>query len=652
MKKLITNSSKSKKFYVTTAIDYVNAEPHVGHMYQKVIADVLYRWNKLILGEKNSYFLTGTDEHGKKIYESAKKAGKNPKEFADEMSKKFKEAWNLMDIHANRFIRTTDEDHKKIVQEMIKKCKENGDIYLGEYEGLYCTDCEAYYTEKDLVKGNCPIHKKPVEKIKEKSYFFRLSKYQKFLLELYKKHPEFILPEERRNEIINRVKEGLKDLSISRTSFDWGIPFPGDKEHIVYVWFDALFNYYTGSGKNHEHWPAIVHLLGKDNAWFHAVYWPAFLKSAGLKLPKTIFVHGFLTFNGQKISKSLGNVISPKYLSEKYSSDVVRYFICRNFPFAEGNDGDFSENVLIERNNSELADKFGNLVARVAGLIEKKKNTPGKIKKDVIDQKLFSKLNLKKINEYYNNYEIDKALNEIFAFIDECNLYLQKNEPWRLEGKKLNKVLYNSSDAIRIISLLLSPIIPRNTEKINQIFGFENKSIKKAKPGLYLPKKEIKKEILFNKIEIEKKNIPKIQTQNNNQKNTQKMKTENKEKKKTPEKFEGIAPLSEIGYKDFAKIDLRIAKILNVKEHPNADKLLVLDIDLGFEKKTLVAGLKQYYKPEELIGKKIVVLANLEPKELRGILSRGMILVATTPDKSIVSVLFPEKDIPVGSKLS
>ncbi len=677
MESSVIKPAKSKTFYVTTAIDYVNAEPHVGHMYQKVIADVLYRWNKITLGGKNSYFLTGTDEHGKKIYEYAEKAGKKPQEFVNEMSAKFKEAWNLMDIHPNRFIRTTDEDHKKIVQEMIKKCKENGDIYLSEYEGLYCTGCEAYYTEKDLIDGNCPIHKKPVEKIKEKSYFFKLSKYQNYLLELYKKHPEFILPEERRNEIINRVKEGLKDLSISRTSFDWGIPFPGDKEHVIYVWFDALFNYYTGSGKNHEHWPATIHLLGKDNAWFHAVYWPAFLKSVGLKFPKTIFVHGFLTFNGQKISKSLGDIISPIYLSKKYSSDVVRYFVCRNFPFAEGNDGDFSENVLIERNNSELADKLGNLVSRVAGLIEKNKDSPGKIKKDIIDKKLFSKLNLKKIIECYNNYEIDKALNEIFAFIDGCNLYIQKNEPWKLEGKKLNKILYNASDAIRIISLLLSPVIPKNTKRINEIFGFDNKlnSIKDAKPGIYSPKKEkeIKKEVLFIKIENKNKkedNVKikseikseiKIQIQNNNQNNIQKMKTENKEKGKTQEtktqekkeeKFEGIAPLSEIKYEDFAKVDMRIAKVLNVKEHPNADKLLVLDIDLGFEKRTLVAGLKQHYKPEQLIGKKIVVLANLEPKELRGIISKGMILAATTPDKNIVSVLFPEKDIPVGSKLS
>ncbi|MBU4086719.1 MAG: class I tRNA ligase family protein, partial [Nanoarchaeota archaeon] len=359
----------AKKFYITTAIDYPNAEPHVGHAYQKLIADALARWHRL-KGE-DVFFLTGTDEHGKKIQEAAEKQGKKPKEFVDEVSEKFKEAWKSLNIKHDRFIRTTDKDHEKLVQEAIKKCDKNKDIYKGFYEGHYCVGCEAYYTEKDLTNGYCPIHKKPVEKLKEESYFFRLSKYQKFLLDLYKKNPNFVLPDERRNEIISRVKEGLKDLSISRTSFSWGIPFPLDKKHVVYVWFDALFNYISGAGKNHEYWPAELHLLGKDNGWFHAVYWPAFLKSAGYELPKTVFIHGFLTFNGQKISKSLGSSISPNNLVEKYGTDSVRYFVFRQFPFAEGADGDFSEKALVERNNSELADKLGNLISRVSSLIEK-----------------------------------------------------------------------------------------------------------------------------------------------------------------------------------------------------------------------------------------------------------------------------------------
>ncbi len=477
----------ANKFYVTTAIDYPNAEPHIGHAYQKIIADVLARWHKLI-GD-DVWFLTGTDEHGKKIQEAAEKAGKTPKQFVDELSERFKEAWKSLNIQPNRFIRTTDKDHEKLVQEVIIKCNKKGDIYKGEYEGCYCVNCEGYITEKDLVNGECPYHPgKKIEKLKEESYFFRLGKYQKFLLDLYKKHPEFILPKERRNEIISRVKEGLRDLSISRTSFNWGIPFPLDKKHIVYVWFDALFNYISGSGKNHKYWPADVHLLGKDNSWFHCVYWPAFLKSSGYKLPKTVFVHGFLTFNGQKISKSLGNVISPKVLVEKYGCDAIRYFVCRHFPFAEGNDGDFSEKALADRNNNELADKLGNLVSRVSALIEKNGY-------EKIENKLLKKLNLKQIEKYFKKYEADKVLNEVFSFIDVCNEYVQNKRPWETHDKK---VLYELADSIKAIAILLWPFIPSTSEKIAQQLGF---GIKYENIGKPLKISKIKRrQILFKKI--------------------------------------------------------------------------------------------------------------------------------------------------------
>ena len=463
-----------KKFYITTAIDYPNANPHVGHAYQKVIADVLARWHKLL--REDVWFLTGTDEHGKKVENAAKKINKTPKKFVDELSNKFKEAWKSLNIKPSRFIRTTDKDHEKLIQEVIKKCYNNGDIYKGKYEGYYCVGCEAYITEKDLVNGECPYHPgKKIEKLKEESYFFKLSKYKKFLLDLYKKNPEFILPKERRNEIISRVKEGLNDLSISRTSFKWGIPFPLDKKHITYVWFDALFNYLTGSGKNHKYWPANLHLLGKDNSWFHCVYWPAFLKSAGYKLPKTVFVHGFLKFNGQKISKSLGNSISPKVLADKYGADTIRYFLCRQFPFASGDDGDFSEKALVDRHNNELADKLGNLVSRVSSLIEKN----GIEKCEV---KLLNKLNFKKIEKLFESYELDKVLNEIFAFIDFCNEYVQKNEIWKTKDKKK---LFELKESILKIAELLSPFIPESSEKIKKQF-----SVKKIKKG----------KILFNKI--------------------------------------------------------------------------------------------------------------------------------------------------------
>lgn len=619
VKKVSSKKVVKKKFYVTTAIDYPNAEPHVGHAYQKVIADIIARWHK-VLGE-DVFFLTGTDEHGKKIQETAIKAGKQPRQFVDELSIKFKEAWKSLNVDYDRFIRTTDEDHKKLVQEAINKCNENGDIYKGTYEGLYCVGCEAYYTEKDLIEGCCPLHKKPVEKLKEESYFFRLSNYQKFLLNLYK-NPEFIMPEERRNEMISRVKEGLKDLSISRTSFDWGIPFPLDKKHIVYVWFDALFNYVSGAGKKQEYWPANVHLLGKDNGWFHSVYWPAFLKSAGYELPKTVFIHGFLTFNGQKISKSLGNVIAPKYLADKYGADSVRYFIGRNFVF--GQDGDFSEKLLVERHNSELANKWGNLVSRVTALVER----------DGIDKKggnkLIRKLNLKKIESYFENYEIDKALSEIFSFIDVCNEYVQEKKPWETHDKK---ALYELLDSIKSIAIVLWPFIPETSEKIAKQLGFEitHENIEKN-----LDYKNITKgEILFKKIETEEKPVESTPKVN---------------KPVQPQKLEGIASMTDIiEFGDWEKVKLVVGEIQSVEDIEGADKLYKLQVDIGEEVKTICAGIKKFYSREELKGKKVVVLKNLAPRKLRGIESAGMLLAAANKEDTKVVLISPSEDIEVGS---
>jgi len=478
----------NKKFYVTTAIDYVNARPHIGHAYQKIIADVLARWHKQ-KGDK-VFYLTGTDEYGKKVQDSAKEAGKKPKEFVDEIAKEFKEAWKVLNIGFDRFIRTTDKDHAKVVQDFIIKCNESGDIYKGVYEGLYCVGCERYYTEKDLINGECQFHPgKKLEILKEETYFFRLSKYRTFLLDLYKKHPEFVLPKERRNEVISKVKEELKDFSISRTTFDWGIPFPLEKGHVTYVWFDALINYITGAGKNKEFWPADLHLLGKDNTWFHCVYWPAMLKSAGYELPKSTFNHGFLSFNGKKISKSLGNNIPLKTLVEKYGSDSIRYYILRNFVFGE--DGDFSERVLVERHNNELANKLGNLVSRVAGLAEK-------IGIQRTENKLLRKLNQKEIEKRIENYEFDKALNEIFSFIDICNEYVQRSKIWETTSIGREKILYELLDSIKAIAILLWPFIPETSGKISNNFGFRIGLKEINKP---LSIKKIKKsEILFEKL--------------------------------------------------------------------------------------------------------------------------------------------------------
>ena len=463
----------TKKFYVTTPIYYPNDIPHIGHAYTTIVADVLARWNKI--KGKEVFFLTGSDDHGKKIAEVAKKAGKTPKEFTDELIPKFKEAWEKLNIKYDRFIRTTDKDHEKIIKEILQKVYDSGDIYKGEYEGFYCTGCEAYYTEKDLENNCCPIHKTKIEKLKEESYFFRLSKYQEKLLELYEKNKEFILPKNRKEEITNRIKEGLKDLSISRTSFNWGIPLPFDKKHVCYVWFDALFNYYTATRTKgrEKFWPADVQIIGKDISWFHYVYWPAFLMSAKIKLPEKIFSHGWWTFDKEKISKSRGKVININELISIAGVDSARYFLLRETPF--GQDGDFSEEILIKRHNDELADKLGNLVSRVSALAEK-------YGIEKCENKLLKKLDTKKIEKLFDNFEFDKVLNEIFAFIDECNEYVQEKKPWETHDKK---VLYELAESIKEISKLLWAFIPSTSEKITK--QFSTAKIKKA-------------EILFRKI--------------------------------------------------------------------------------------------------------------------------------------------------------
>lgn len=602
-------------FYVTTAIDYVNAEPHIGHAYQKIVADALARWNRL--AGKDTFFLTGTDEHGKKIARSAEKAGKTPRQFCDEISQTFKEAWKALEVQPDRFIRTTDRDHEKVVAEFVERMNKSGDIYKGEYSGLYCVDCETYYTEKEAPDKVCPVHKRPLELLKEETYFFKLSKYQKFLLDTYKKHPEFILPAERKNEIINRVKEGLQDLSITRTSFDWGIPFPLDKKHVIYVWYDALINYYTpcASKDKKKYWPADCHLLGKDNGWFHAVIWPAMLKSAGIKLPKSVFIHGFLTFNGEKISKSIGNAISPLTLANKYGADTIRYFSLRQFPFASGEDGDFSESALIDRHNNELANKLGNLIARVSTLAEK-------YGIDKSSLKLNSKDTQKKVEKHFENLEFDRALNEIFAFIDRCNEYIQDKKPWETHDKK---VLYELANAIKDFTILLSPFIPSTAEKIAKTFNFEI-SLKTLKAPLKVSKIK-KSDILFRKID----KSPLIQENMVN----------------PPSE----APAGKISYDEFAKVELKVGKILDVEDHPKADKLYILKVDFGAEQRTIVAGLRNRYKKDELQGKKAVFVTNLAPVNLRGVESDGMILAAATEDDSQVFFIAPEKDIEEGSKI-
>ena len=484
----------TNKFYVTTPIYYPNSEPHVGTAYTTIIGDVLSRWHKLL--GKEVFYLTGTDEHGKKIENTAKERNMEPKQFVDSMVIRFKEAWKQLNIDYDRFIRTTDKDHEEVVKYILQKIYDNGDIYLGEYEGYYCTSCEAYYLEKDLVNLECPIHKKKVDKLKEESYFFKLSKYQKKLLDFLKKNPKFIEPEFRKNEIIKRVEEGLNDLSISRTSFKWGIELPFDNKHISYVWTDALLNYVSGVGylKNkklfNKFWPADVHLVAKDIQWFHCVIFVALLFSCSIEPPKKVYSHGFLTIKKEKVSKS-GKMITVKELS-KYPADAIRYFLIREIPF--GQDGDFSEEALKDRLNNELANDLGNLVSRSLTMVEK--YFDGKIPKG----KNELKFDVEKIKKLMEEYRLTDALAEIWKFVQEINRYINKEKPWENE-KNRETVLYTVLDNLRIVSILLYSFIPETCEKISEQVGFEIKDLEDCKVNLLKQSKIKKGEILFRKVE-------------------------------------------------------------------------------------------------------------------------------------------------------
>ena len=446
----------AKKFYITTAIDYVNGRPHIGHAFEKSIADALARWNKL--KGKKVWFLTGTDENASKNDKAAKEAGEDTQKFVDKNSKIFIELCEKLNFAYDRFIRTTNKDHKKKAQEIFQKVFDNGEIYKGKYEGSYCVGCERFIVERELVRGVCPEHGKKPDWISEDAYFFKLSKYKNKIIKFVE---NYIVPESRKKEILTRLKgDELRDLCVSRTNIDWGIDSPIDKDFKIYVWFDALINYLTGAGVNEEYWPADVHVIGKDINWFHSVIWPGILFSTKRKLPGKLLVHGFLNLKGEKMSKSTGNVMDPLELAEKYGGDSVRYSLLKCSVFE---DSDYSEEILITRHNNELANKLGNLVSRVSSLAEK-----NGLQKT--ENKLFKKLKLKKIEKLIDNFELDKALNEIFAFVDICNEYVQKKKPWETGDKK---VIYELVDSIKAIAILLWPFIPETSEKIAVQFGFK-----------------------------------------------------------------------------------------------------------------------------------------------------------------------------------
>jgi len=482
------------KFYVTTPIYYVNDVPSIGHAYTTTIADILTRWHRL-QGDK-TFFLTGLDENSQITIKAAQKNGfEDFKKYTDEMAEKWVKAWKQLNISNDGFIRTTELRHKKLVTDFFEKINKKGDIYKGNYVGLYCDSCEAYFTEKDLENGLCPFHKKPPKEISEENYFFKLSAYKEKVLAHIEKNPDFIQPKTRRNEVISFLKGEVKDVSVSRPGTEWGITLPIDNKQKIWVWFDALINYVSGSEGN---WPAELHLLAKDILRFHCVIWPAMLMSAGYELPKQLFIHGFLTINGQKMSKSLGNAIDPLYLKKKYGLDAIRYFIAREIPFGE--DGDFSEKSLKERLNNELANELGNLVNRTVVLIEK--SLDGKIAKAETDKALQKKLKLEKIEKMMAKHELHHSLGEIFAFATACNQFINEKEPWKLKGKDLEKVLYSLADSIRIISILLQPFMPSTSEKINSQLGVKAGLLKDCKFNLLKAGTKVKKgKILFTKAE-------------------------------------------------------------------------------------------------------------------------------------------------------
>ena len=615
--------------YITTAIDYVNARPHIGHAFEKTLADAIARWHRL--NSKDVFFLTGVDENAQKNVQAAEKAGIPVKEFVDKNTAFFIELCKRLNISYSDFIRTTAQEHSEVVQAVLQKIIKKGDIYKGAYEGLYCIGCETYYTEKNLINGKCPEHDREPESRKEEAYFFKLSKYKAQLLKLI---PSYVVPESRANEVLTRIKEdGLSDICISRKGVKWGIDFPNDKEYKVWVWIDALINYISGlKEKEKKYWPAQLHVIGKGINWFHSVIWPALLLSAGYKLPKQLLVHGYLNVGGKKASKSLGNVVDPLELLEKYNSDTVRYSLLRCSVFE---DSDYTEESLVERHNNELANKLGNLVSRLSALAEQHGLQKAK-SFTALDSKKLQKV----VTEHFEALALDRALHEIFAFIDTINEFIQEKKPWETHDKK---VLYQAANALKDAAILLSPFMPETAEKISKVFNFDI-SLKSLKAPLPLSK--IKKAlILFKKIDMA---FPPFKQQE-----TAKPQTKQSHTSENAPSPPALTPSTSsiISYDDFVKLDLRVGKIEKVEDIEGADKLYKLTVSLSSEKRTLCAGIKKFYTKQELEGKRCIVVANLAARKMKGIESQGMILAAESDDESQVVLLTPEKEIKEGSKV-